>query len=101
MFSEEYLNHDLALLQLSLMGGTENRQARVHAVLCSYKEAHNYTALLAAGNYTGAFISLHQGVPCILHLENRCGEKFSKMISLEGYDALPTDTLENNFLKDF
>ncbi len=100
-FSEEYLNHDLALLQLSLMGSTEDRRARVRAVLRSYKEAQNYTASLEAGNYTGAYITLRQGVPCILHLENRCGEKFIKMILLEGYDSLPTDTLKNKFLKNF
>jgi hypothetical protein len=100
-FSEEYLNHKLGLLQLSLMGGTEDRRARVCAVLRFYQEAQNYTASLEAGNYTGTYITLQQGVPCILHLENRCGEKFIKMILLEEYDALPTDTLKNKFLKNF
>jgi hypothetical protein len=57
--------------------------------------------LLEAGNYTGAYITLRQGVLCILHLENRCREKFIKMILLEGYKALPTDTLKNKFLKEF
>jgi hypothetical protein len=46
------------------------------------------------------YITLQQGVPCILHLENRCGEKFIKIILLEGYDTLPADTLKNKYLKD-
>jgi hypothetical protein len=101
MFSEQYLNHDLSILQLSLMGSTEDRRTRLKAVLRSYKEAQNMAATLEAGNYTGAYITLRQGVPCILHLENRVGEKKIKMVLLEGYDALPTDTLKTQFLKDF
>jgi hypothetical protein len=54
-----------------------------------------------AGNYAGVYISIRQGVPCILHLENRCGEKFLEMLLFEGYDVLPTDTMKNKFLKDF
>jgi hypothetical protein len=84
MFSEEYLNHDLSLLRLSLMGSTEDRRAQIHDVLNSYKEAQAMMASLAAGNYTGAFISLRQGVQCILHLENRCGEKYIKDDSVGG-----------------
>jgi hypothetical protein len=103
MFSDEFPNqHDLSLLRLSLMGCTEDRRARISAVLTSYKDAQAMMVSLTAGNYsTGAFISLHQGVPCILHLEDRCGEKYIKMILLEGYDTLPSDTLKNKFLKDF
>jgi hypothetical protein len=56
---------------------------------------------MEAGNYAGAYISIRQAVPCILHLENRCREKFIKMILLEGSDALPTDTLKKEYLKEF
>jgi hypothetical protein len=101
MFFEEFLNHDLSILHLSLMGGTEDRRARLKAVLQSYAQAKNLTASLDAGNYTAAYITLRQGVPCILHLENRVGEKKIKMVLLEGYDALPNDTMKTKFLKDF
>jgi hypothetical protein len=56
---------------------------------------------IEAGNYTGAFISIRQAVPCILHLENRCGEKFIKMLLLEGYDAAGTNAAKKRFLKRF
>jgi hypothetical protein len=101
LFSEEFLNHDLGLLQLSRLGGIEDRRARVLAILRTYNEAAACAATVAAGNYTSALISIRQGIPCILHLENRCGEKFLKMVLLEGYDALPTDGAKNKFLKDF
>jgi hypothetical protein len=100
-FSEEFLNHDLGVLQLSLMGGMDERRDRVASVLRTYQRAQAMSATLAAGNYAGAYITLRQAVPCILHLENRCGEKFIKMILLEGFDALPTDTLKKKFLTDF
>ncbi len=48
----------------------------------------------------GAFISIRQAVPCILHLENRCGEKFLKMLFLEGYDSKTTTTEQAKLLKD-
>jgi hypothetical protein len=100
-FSEQFLNHDLLVLGLSLMSDMELRRARVRSVLRTYEVALSMARTVEAGNYAGAYISIRQGVPCILHLENRCGEKFLKMLLLEGYDALPTDTLKNQFLKDF
>jgi hypothetical protein len=45
--------------------------------------------LIAAGNYAGAFILIHQGIPCI------------KLVLLEGYDVLPADTAKNKYIKDF
>jgi hypothetical protein len=100
-FSESFLNHDLGILQLSRLGGLEDRRARVLAILQAYNEAASSADIIAAGNYAGALISIRQGIPCILHLENRCGEKFLKMVLLEGYDALPTDTAKNKYIKDF
>jgi hypothetical protein len=100
-FSKQFLNHDLLVLGLSLMGGMEDRHACVRSVLHTYQVALSMARTVEAGNYAGAYISIRQGVPCILHLENRCGEKFFKMLLLEAYDALPTATLKNQFLKDF
>jgi hypothetical protein len=56
---------------------------------------------IAEGNYTGAFISIRQAVPCILHLENRCCKKFTKMLLLEGFDTAGTNAAKKKFLKKF
>jgi hypothetical protein len=100
-FSEQFINHDLGVLQLSRLGGLEDRRSRVLAILRAYDEAASCRATVEAGNYAGAFISIRQGIPCILHLENRCGEKKLKMVLLEGYDLLPTDAAKNKYLKEF
>jgi hypothetical protein len=101
MFSESFLNHDLGILQLSRLGGLEDRHACVLSILRAYNEAASCTAIIEAGNYAGALISIRQGIPCILHLENWCGEKFLRMALLEGYDGLSTDTAKNQYIKDF
>jgi hypothetical protein len=101
MTSESFLNHDLGVLQLPQLGGLEDLRARVLAILLAYNEAASCADIIAAGNYAGALISICQGIPCILHLEKWCGEKFLKMVLLEGYDALPTDTAKNRYIKDF
>lgn len=41
---------------------------------------------IEASKYPGAFITIRQAIPCILHLENRCGEKIIKLLLLEGYN---------------
>jgi hypothetical protein len=100
-FSEEFLNHDLSVLQLSRMGTIEVCRAQVRAVLYSFEEAESMSKTIAEGNYAGDYISIWQAVSCILHLENHCGEKFIKMLLLEGYDKKATDGEKNKFLKDF
>jgi hypothetical protein len=37
-------------------------------------------------HYAGAFITIHQAVPCILHLENQCGENM-KLHLIDGCDS--------------
>jgi hypothetical protein len=99
-FSEEFLNHDLDVLQLSRMGSIEVRRARVLAVLRSFEEANAMARTVPCGNYTGSFITIRQAVPCILHLENRCGEKYIKMLLLEGFDLFKTDSDQKKFIRD-
>jgi hypothetical protein len=103
LFSKDFLNHGLSILQLLLMGGMEERRERVLSrILRTYQHAQALAETIAAGNYyAGAYISICQAVPCILHLKNRCGEKFIKMVLLEGFDVLPTDTLKKMYLIDF
>jgi hypothetical protein len=83
------------------MGGMDECRDRVASVLHTYQRAQAMAATLAAGNYAGVYITIRQAVPCILHLENICGEKFIKMILLEGFDAQPTDTLKKIYLNNF
>jgi hypothetical protein len=97
-FSQEFLNHDLRILGLPLIGNLEARRARLMAVLRTFEEAALLQGTLEHGNYAGAFIGIRQAVPCILHLENRCGEKFLKMLFLEGYDKLPTNKEKKELL---
>jgi hypothetical protein len=63
--------------------------------------AESLGGTIREGNYAGAYISIRQAVPCILHLENHCGEKFIKLLLLEGYDKLKTEGEKTKFLKDF
>jgi hypothetical protein len=35
---------------------------------------------IEASKYQGAFITIRQAIPCILHLENQCGEKIIKIL---------------------
>jgi hypothetical protein len=81
-FSQEFINHDLRILGLPLIGNLETRRTRLMAVLRTFDEAEQLQGALEHGNYAGAFIGIWQAVPCILHLENRCGEKFLKMLFL-------------------
>ena len=41
---------------------------------------------IGAAAYAGAWILIDQAIPCILHCENRCGEKILKMLLLEGWN---------------
>lgn len=100
-FSQQFLNHDLGHLHLSRLGSLETRRQRLLAVLRTFHEAKSLAGSIEAGNYTGAFITLKQGIPCILHLENRCDEKYIKMLLLEGYDAAGTMAAKKKFLKGF
>jgi hypothetical protein len=85
-FSQEFLNHDLRILGLPVIGNLEARRARLMAGRRTFEEA----ALLQG--------TLEQVVSCILHLENRCGEKFLKMLFLEGYDKMPTNKRKKELL---
>jgi hypothetical protein len=52
--------------------------------------------------YPGAMVLVDQAIPCILHMENRCGEKFIRMVALEGLDAGNKSLKEENeFLVQF
>ena len=39
----------------------------------------------------GAMILIEQAIPCVLHMENRIGEKILKMLLVEGWNARNSD----------
>jgi hypothetical protein len=54
------------------------------------------------GDDAGALLLLRQAIPCILHCENRCGEKFLKMFLLEIFNHFAGETkMQENFLTQF
>ena len=77
------LNNDLKLLGLSHSGHLNERRYRLLSALkaiCRFKESATGHQ---AAKYPGAMIMVRQAVPCILHMENRCGEKIVKTLLME------------------
>jgi hypothetical protein len=80
----QYLKPDLISLGLPLLGNHTERTKRLRSaleLLTQKKEIQ--TTLRVTGENAGALMLLRQAIPCILHCENRCGEKFLKMFLLE------------------
>jgi hypothetical protein len=85
LFGEAFVNNDLEQLGLSIVGTLQTRRERLRSVLKHfYNEVMGRT--IEASKYPGAFITIRQAIPCILYLENRCGEKIIKLLLLEGYN---------------
>ena len=99
-FSRVYINHDLKVLGLSLLGNLEVRRARVrHSVEVLYN-LREMSKQIVAGEYAGAFILIDQAIPCVLHCENRSDEKMLKMIIIEGYNDRDTQVAKDRFLSE-
>jgi hypothetical protein len=86
LFGEVFLNHDLQVLGLSIVGSLETRRERLKSVLKHFYRTDVMGRTIEASKYPGAFITIRQAIPCILHMENRCGEKMIKLLLLEGYN---------------
>ena len=86
------LNKDLGTLKLSRIGNVDVRQARLKNALELLGQLEEIELQLDAGKYAGAWILIRQVIPCILHCENRCGEKILKMLLLEGWDERDQNT---------
>lgn len=80
------LNIDLALLKLSTIGNLELRRARLRSAIEVLLQMKEVECQIGAAAYAGAWILIDQAIPCILHCENRCGEKILKMLLLEGWN---------------
>jgi hypothetical protein len=85
-FGQAFVNHDLQEIGLSIVGNLQTRTERLRSVLELFYSTDVMGRTIAASLYPGAFITIRQAIPCILHLENRCGEKMIKMLLLEGYN---------------
>jgi hypothetical protein len=86
MFGEAFLNHNLQQLGLSIVGSLHTRREQLRSVLEHFYRNDVMGRTIEASKYPGAFITVRQAIPCILHLENRCGEKIIKLLLLEGYN---------------
>jgi hypothetical protein len=86
VFGKVFLNHDLQQLGLSIVGTLQTRRERLRSVLEHFYTGDVMGRTIEASKYPGAFITIRQAIPCILHLENRCGEKIIKLLLLEGYN---------------
>jgi hypothetical protein len=75
MFGESFLNHNLEQLGLSIVGSLQTIREQLRAVLEHFYSNDVMGRTIEASKYPGAFITVGQAIPCILHLQNRCGEK--------------------------
>ena len=98
-----YLKPDLSFLGLSLMGSHLERGQRLRTALeLMTRKVEIETTMRVTGDNAGALLLLRQAIPCILHCENRCGEKFLKMFLLEVFNHFAGETkLQDEFLKEF
>jgi hypothetical protein len=85
------LNADLGVLKLSRIGNMDVRRERLRHALGTLGNLEEIQLQIDASQYAGAWILIRQAIPCILHCENRCGEKILKMILLEGWDERDQD----------
>jgi hypothetical protein len=90
------INTDLGVLRLSRIGSLDVRQERLSHALELLGNLEEIQLQIDAGEYAGAWILIRQAIPCVLHCENRCGEKILKMILLEGWDERDQD----NYARD-
>jgi hypothetical protein len=99
----QYLKPDLIELRLSLMGSHMERINRLRTALeIMTRKVELETTLRVTGKDAAALILLRQAVPCILHCENRCGEKIIKMFLLEVFNHHSGDVKSQDaFLLDF
>lgn len=79
----KYLNEDLKLLGLTCFGSLAQRRSRLLIALQTCERFKEAQEGHEASEYAGAMIMVRQAVPCILHLENRCGEKIIKMLLMD------------------
>jgi hypothetical protein len=91
-YLNKYLRPDLRSLGLSCLGSPEQLQERLKGAIVFLQEKEELEKNEEAAKYPGAMIAIRQAVPCILHCENRCGEKILKMLLIEGMNERDGNT---------
>jgi hypothetical protein len=101
-FAREYINHDLEKLGLSRIGSLEERRERLCAALMIRIIRVDLENTTEAAQYPQAMMDIINAIPCILHLENWCGEKIIKLLLIEGFNSFDGNTkAQDKFLDDF
>jgi hypothetical protein len=101
-FARDFVNHDLEVLKLSRRGNLSERIDRLRVALEHISRMQSMEHVVNGIDFSGAYILIEQAIPCILHTENRIGEKFIKMLLLEGYNRLNGNAAgQKEFLEGF
>lgn len=101
-FLDEYILKDLRTLQLTRLGTFEEKRSRLMEVLVVMEKRKELESSMTAGEYAGAMIMIKQAIPCVLHCENRVGEKIIKTLLIDGYNAKdPDSTAQKQLIIDF
>jgi hypothetical protein len=95
-FLNGFIKPDLRALDISCMGTPQQLQDRLKEVLEFLAEKKELEKTEESANYPGALITIRQAIPCILHCENRVGEKIIKMLLIEGLNARDSNTKEQD-----
>jgi hypothetical protein len=69
-FGNVFLNHNLIPLGLSIVGTLQTRRECLRSVLEHFYSNEVMGLTMEALKYPGAFITIRQAIPCILHLKN-------------------------------
>ncbi len=85
-FNSEYVNRDLLSLNMSLLGSLEERRERLRTILYQFHVMTDLEQTIHGVDFSGAYILLRQAIPCILHCENRIGEKLLKLLLIDGFN---------------
>ena len=89
LFSQK-LNQNLALLGLSRRG---NRREILRQHLEALERKSKLEHALDNFHIEQSMIIIEQAIPCILHMENRVGEKILKMLLIEGANERDSDNV--------
>ena len=91
---------DLIALGLPTNGSPEVMRARLQDALQHIELRRHQREKHAHCEYPDALAAIDQCIPCILHLENRCGEKIVKMLMIEAFARFETDTAAMAFVRE-
>lgn len=99
-FLDNYVVPDLIALGLDSDNGTPDvLRERLQTALEHIAWRSALVEMESACAYPEALAQIYQCVPCIMHLENRCGEKIIKMLLVEGFNERETEADVDRLVK--